>query len=218
MNVSTAGSAAFSLLLLAATARAEAPRADRPAQHPLADERGPRPAHGLLRRPVRDHAERRRARGEGDDLHARLVERPGLRPARTTLISGMYATSTGGEHMRSLVPYPAGMAMFPQLLREAGYYCTNNAKEDYNLAKPGQVWDESSRKAHWKNRRPGQPFFAVFNSEKSHESQIRTPPAHAPYTTRPRSASRPIIPTRRRCATTGRSITTASATPMPTRA
>ena len=68
------------------------------------------------------------------------------------------------------------MKMFPQLLREAGYYCTNNSKEDYNLAKPGQVWDESSKKAHWKNRKPGQPFFAVFNSLMSHESQIRTRP------------------------------------------
>jgi uncharacterized sulfatase len=108
---------------------------------------------------------------------------PVCAPARTTLISGMYATSTGSEHMRSLVPYPSGLKMFPQLLREAGYYCTNNAKEDYNLAKPGQVWDASSRSAHWKNRRPGQPFFAVFNSEKSHESQIRARPhtlAHDP--------------------------------------
>jgi uncharacterized sulfatase len=105
---------------------------------------------------------------------------PGCAPARTTLISGLYATSTGGEHMRSLVPYPAGMRMFPQLLRdEAGYYCSNNAKEDYNLAKPGRVWDESSRKAHWTNRAPGQPFFAVFNSEKSHESKIRARP-HTP--------------------------------------
>jgi uncharacterized sulfatase len=101
---------------------------------------------------------------------------PVCAPARTTLISGMYATSTGGEHMRSLVPYPAAKKMFPQLLREAGYYCTNNAKEDYNLAKPGQVWDESSNQGHWKNRKPGQPFFAVFNSLKSHESQIRTRP------------------------------------------
>lgn len=101
---------------------------------------------------------------------------PVCAPARTTLISGMYAPSTGGEHMRSLVPYPAGKQMFPQLLRAAGYYCTNNAKEDYNLAKPGQVWDVSSRQAHWKNRKPGQPFFAVFNSEKSHESRIRTRP------------------------------------------
>jgi arylsulfatase A-like enzyme len=98
---------------------------------------------------------------------------PVCAPARTALICGMYAQSTGGEHMRSLVAFPAGKKMFPQLLRDAGYYCSNNAKEDYNLAKPGKVWDESSKKAHWRNRAAGQPFFAVFNSEKSHESKIR---------------------------------------------
>ncbi len=99
--------------------------------------------------------------------------------ARTTLISGLYATSTGGEHMRSMVPFPAGKQMFPQMLRAAGYYCTNNAKEDYNLTQPGQVWDDSSRQAHWQHRRNGQPFFAVFNSTKSHESQMRRRP-HEP--------------------------------------
>ncbi len=101
---------------------------------------------------------------------------PVCAPARTTLISGLYPPSTGGEQMRSLVAYPAGKKMFPQFLREAGYYCTNNAKEDYNLAKPGLVWDESSRKAHWRNRASNQPFFAVFNSEKSHESKLRIRP------------------------------------------
>jgi uncharacterized sulfatase len=101
---------------------------------------------------------------------------PVCAPARTTIISGMYPPSTGAEHMRSLLPFPQGAKMFPQLLREAGYYCTNNAKEDYNLAKPGRVWDDSSNKAHWRNRQPGQPFFAVFNSLKSHESQIRLRP------------------------------------------
>ena len=101
---------------------------------------------------------------------------PVCAPARTTLICGMYATSTGGEHMRSMVPFPAGKKMFPQLLREAGYHCTNNAKEDYNVAKPGEVWNESSKKAHWQNRPAGAPFMAVFNSEKSHESQIRKQP------------------------------------------
>ncbi len=100
---------------------------------------------------------------------------PVCAPSRTTLISGLYAHSTGGEHMRSFVPFPAGKPMFPQLLREAGYHCSNNSKEDYNLAKPGKVWDDSSNKAHWQNRAPGQPFFAVFNSEKSHESKIRSP-------------------------------------------
>ncbi|MGD9724626.1 MAG: sulfatase-like hydrolase/transferase [Pirellulales bacterium] len=104
---------------------------------------------------------------------------PVCAPARTTLISGLYATSTGGQHMRSMVPFPAGKQMFPQLLRGAGYYCTNNAKEDYNLTQPGQVWDVSARKAHWRNRAAGQPFFAVFNSTKSHESQIRRRPYDA---------------------------------------
>lgn len=101
---------------------------------------------------------------------------PVCAPARTTLVSGLYAPSTGSEHMRSMVAYPAGQKMFPQLLREAGYYCTNNAKEDYNLEKPGRIWDASSRQAHWRNRQPGQSFFAVFNSEKSHESRIRQRP------------------------------------------
>lgn len=93
--------------------------------------------------------------------------------ARTAIISGIYPPSTGSEHMRSLVPYPTKLRMFPQLLRDAGYYCTNNSKEDYNLEKPGRVWDVSSRKAHWQNRKKGQPFFAVFNHTITHESQIR---------------------------------------------
>ncbi len=104
---------------------------------------------------------------------------PVCAPARSAIISGMYPTSTGAEHMRSMAPMPAGTKMFPQLLREAGYYCTNNAKEDYNLAKTGPVWDASSGQAHWKNRAAAQPFFAVFNSTKSHESQIRTRPHQA---------------------------------------
>jgi arylsulfatase A-like enzyme len=108
-------------------------------------------------------------------LHA-WSNAPVCAPARTTIISGMYPPSTGAEHMRSMVPYPLDKKMFPQLLREAGYYCTNNSKEDYNLVKPGRVWDVSSLKAHWRGRNDKQPFFAVFNSLKSHESQIRKRP------------------------------------------
>jgi uncharacterized sulfatase len=101
---------------------------------------------------------------------------PVCAPARTTLISGLYPPSTGAEHMRSMIPFPAGQKMYPQYLREAGYYCTNNAKEDYNLTKPGEVWNVSAKDGHWKNRASGQPFFAIFNSEKSHESKIRVRP------------------------------------------
>ena len=107
--------------------------------------------------------------------------------ARTTIISGMYPPSTGGEHMRSSVAMPEGCKMYPQFLREVGYYCTNNSKEDYNLHKPDGVWDNSSKNGHWRNRKPGQPFFAIFNYLTTHESQIRKPghklvhdPAKAP--------------------------------------
>jgi uncharacterized sulfatase len=98
---------------------------------------------------------------------------PVCAPARTTIITGLYPPSTGAEHMRSEVRLPAGFRLFPQYLRDAGYYCANNHKEDYNVAKPGRVWDAFSRKAHWKNRHEGQPFFAVFNHQITHESQIR---------------------------------------------
>lgn len=101
---------------------------------------------------------------------------PVCAPARTTIISGMYAPALGGENMRSEVKMGAGQKMFPQLLREAGYYTTNNSKEDYNLTLTGKVWDESSPRAHWRKRPAGQPFFSVFNYIGTHESQIRTRP------------------------------------------
>jgi arylsulfatase A-like enzyme len=104
---------------------------------------------------------------------------PVCAPARTTIIAGLLAPSLGAEHMRSEVAMPAGARMFPQLLRDAGYYCTNNSKEDYNLTKPGQVWDVSSNKGHWRDRPAGAPFFAVFNATQSHEGQVHRRP-HQP--------------------------------------
>lgn len=101
---------------------------------------------------------------------------PVCAPARTTIISGIFPPATGSEHMRSETKLPDGMKMFPQYLREAGYYCTNNSKEDYNLIKPAGVWDDSSNKAHWRNRKPNQPFFAIFNDTITHESQVRKRP------------------------------------------
>lgn len=104
---------------------------------------------------------------------------PVCAPARTTIIAGVYPTATGSEHMRSTARLPQQIQMYPQILRQAGYYCTNNVKEDYNLNPNGKVWDESSGKAHYKNRAAGQPFFAIFNHTGTHESQIRTRPHKA---------------------------------------
>ncbi|MBT5903399.1 MAG: sulfatase [Opitutaceae bacterium] len=100
-------------------------------------------------------------------------------PARTALISGLYPPSTGGHNMRSKVAAPANKPAYPTHLREAGYYTTNNSKEDYNLILPADLWNESSPKAHYRNRPDGQPFFAIFNATVSHESKIRTRPHKA---------------------------------------
>jgi arylsulfatase A-like enzyme len=84
----------------------------------------------------------------------------------------MYATSCApANDMRASGKMPPEMRGFPAYLRAAGYYCTNNAKTDYNAPiNMKDAWDASGRNAHWRNRPAGKPFFAVFNHEVTHES------------------------------------------------
>jgi arylsulfatase A-like enzyme len=107
---------------------------------------------------------------------------PVCAPSRFTLITGMYATSCGpAEHMRAQGKVPKELRGFPAYLRDAGYYCTNNAKTDYNAPiNMKDAWDESGNKAHWRSRPAGRPFFAVFNHEVTHESSL-FPKGGKPY-------------------------------------
>ena len=66
---------------------------------------------------------------------------------------------------------PKQVKCFPEYLRLAGYYCSNNYKKDYNFTDIN-VWDESDKTAHWRKRKPGQPFFSVFNFTSTHQGQI----------------------------------------------
>jgi arylsulfatase A-like enzyme len=93
-------------------------------------------------------------------------------PSRSGIITGVYPTTLGSMHMRSSVRLPENVRAFPEFLRKAGYYCSNNSKTDYNFPVPSGAWDESGPQAHWRSRRQGQPFFAVFNITVSHESRI----------------------------------------------
>ncbi|EAR01797.1 sulfatase [Maribacter sp. HTCC2170] len=114
---------------------------------------------------------------------------PVCAPARSALITGMYPTTLGTHNMRTYKAWgneneptikipnyspiaPDGVKMFTEYLRKEGYYCANGPKEDYNFAKTEGSWDESSKDRHWKNRKPDQPFFTVFNFGVCHESQI----------------------------------------------
>jgi arylsulfatase A-like enzyme len=121
-------------------------------------------------------------------------------PSRSAIITGVYQTALGTHHMRTThtndatpempTPYfavpPHYVKAFPEYLRAAGYYCTNNRKTDYQFGEPSTIWDELSNEAHWRNRPdPEQPFFAVFNPTYTHESgmwpregeEIKTDPA-----------------------------------------
>ena len=96
--------------------------------------------------------------------------------ARSSLITGCYS-STYGMDVHP-VPYdtPANI-FFPQWLREAGYYCTNNSKTHYNSTTDNKsCWDECTREASYNSPKRGkdQPFFAVYNTVTSHMGRIRT--------------------------------------------
>ena len=118
-------------------------------------------------------------------------------PSRHALITGMYPTSTYALHMRNhartsalgeigdpvtrefaetrplyeAVPPPEAHCL-TELLRQSGYFCSNNSKQDYQFRAPNTAWDASSKRAHWRHRDSDQPFFAVFNSTVTHESGI----------------------------------------------
>ena len=117
---------------------------------------------------------------------------PVCAPARSAIITGMYPNSIGTGNMRayhynrtvrtdneSILGFPyyssklaEQIKPFTQILRENGYYTTNNSKMDYNFKLREDAWDESSKEASWEKRKKDQPFFSVFNFGVTHESQI----------------------------------------------
>lgn len=107
-------------------------------------------------------------------------------PSRSAIATGMFPTHLGSNYMRvsgsktylpeGIIPYevvtPPEVKMHSEYLRRAGYYCTNNAKEDYQFQAPETAWDENVNQADWDGRATGQPFFSIFNLEVTHESRI----------------------------------------------
>lgn len=101
---------------------------------------------------------------------------------RSGLITGMFPPSIGSQHMRSLMIPPAEVKAFPELLRAAGYFCTNRSKTDYQFQPTPSIWDrQGTEHKDWRDRPdPKQPFFSVINFTQSHESKVRkSEQAHA---------------------------------------
>ena len=101
---------------------------------------------------------------------------PVCSPSRSCLITGCYPTSLSTQQMRSGFGIPKSMRGFPALLREQGFYTSNNVKTDYNTGNYADIikasWNESSATAHWRKRPDkAKPFFSVFNLMTSHQSR-----------------------------------------------
>ena len=132
-------------------------------------------------------------------------------PNRHALILGMYPTSTGAMAMRTwtrtsaiaditdpellAIPIyeatpPPEARCFPEYLRAAGYFCTNNVKTDYQFQDPvvgvGRVRPGGPLAAA---PGPDVPFFSVFNFTVTHESG--TFEARSPAVTDPAAVALP---------------------------
>lgn len=116
-----------------------------------------------------------RLAGQGMVYEHAYATTPVCAPARFTIITGTYANTMGTENMRSTFRVPDFVRFFPAYLQNAGYHTTNNSKKDYNTLDQPEVWNESSREAHYSDRDEGQPFFHVRNLTVSHESSLHPP-------------------------------------------
>ncbi len=129
-------------------------------------------------------------------------------PSRFAIITGMYPSSLGGNYMRNFInikkkpeQYPAGLTpyqvilpeevkAFPEYLREAGYFCVNSGKSDYQFNAAMSTWDEGGKDASWRDCPEGMPFFVMMNLMETHESRVWVN-ADKPITTDPKDVEVP---------------------------
>ncbi|WP_430443690.1 sulfatase-like hydrolase/transferase [Sphingorhabdus contaminans] len=102
---------------------------------------------------------------------------PVCAPSRFAILTGIHPESCApANQMRANAHLPGAFKTYPELLRQAGYFCTNNAKTDYNCDRdPAALWDIQGAQGHWRKRPDSRPFMAVFNFETTHEVMLFRP-------------------------------------------
>lgn len=90
-------------------------------------------------------------------------------PTRSCLMTGVYSTSTGTQHLRQDGSIPEWMKTLPECLNKAGYFTSNRDKTDYNFPAQGRWSVHNSSFTPWREREAGQPFYSFINIGSTHE-------------------------------------------------
>lgn len=95
--------------------------------------------------------------------------------ARSTLATGMYAPKGGFQYHRKFAPatLPEGFRPWSQILKEAGWFTTNDRKTDYNFVHDIKALWDINGKGSWRDRPDKeQPFFHMQSFGTTHESSL----------------------------------------------
>ena len=97
---------------------------------------------------------------------------PVCSPVRSAFNTGMYQTSIGAHHHRTkeadgVQPLPHGVRLISEYFRDAGYFTSNANVRDVEgeWTEPGKldfnfIVERPFDGTDWRQRKPGQPFFA----------------------------------------------------------
>ena len=102
--------------------------------------------------------------------------------SRSAFITGVYQTTTGTHHHRTLnkKPLPTPVEPITELMRRAGYFVSNGnssmkgpGKDDYNFSFDGKMYDAVDWTIGENGRKEGQPFFAQVQIHEPHRNFVR---------------------------------------------
>jgi len=117
---------------------------------------------------------------EGTRYTEAFATAPVCSACRSSLLTGMYQTSIGAHQHRTAPkgPLDPTARLITDRFREAGYFTSNAAGNDW--ARPGKTdlnftLDQPFDGTDWRQRRPGQPFFAQVNFNETHRKFSRDP-------------------------------------------
>lgn len=117
---------------------------------------------------------------EGTRFTGAFASAPVCSAVRSALMTGLYQTSIGAHQHRTAPkrPLDPSARLVTNRFRDAGYFTSNAAGDDWT--RPGKTdlnftLDQPFDGTDWRDRRPGQPFFAQVNFSETHRAFVRDP-------------------------------------------